>query len=47
MSVGHNGGICEGKHDIAPAISAAFLAAIKALEQRQGKRSSNAWQSGE
>jgi hypothetical protein len=33
MSGGHNGGKRKGKHNIAPAISAPFLA----VEQRQGK----------
>jgi hypothetical protein len=37
MSGGHNGGTCKGKHDIVPVARASFLAAIKALEQRQGK----------
>jgi hypothetical protein len=37
MSGGHNGGKRKGKHNIAPAISAPFLAAAEKVEQRQGK----------
>jgi hypothetical protein len=37
MSGGHNGGTRKGKYDIAPAMRAAFLAAIKEVEQREGK----------
>lgn len=37
MSGGYNGGTRKGKHDIAPAIRASFLAAIKIVEQKQGK----------
>ena len=37
MSGGYNSGIRKGKHDLAPAISAAFLIAVKSLKQEQGK----------
>jgi hypothetical protein len=37
MSGGYNGGTRKGKPDIAPAMRAAFLAAIKLVEQREGK----------
>jgi hypothetical protein len=37
MSGGYNGGTRKGKPNIAPAMRAAFLAAIKLVEQREGK----------
>jgi hypothetical protein len=37
MSGGYNGGTRKGKPDIAPAIRASFLIAVKKLEQRKGK----------
>jgi hypothetical protein len=37
MSGGHNGGTRKGKYDIAPVMRAAFLAAIKLVERREGK----------
>ena len=37
MSGGYNGGTRKGKYDIAPVMRAAFLAAVKEVEQREGK----------
>lgn len=37
MSGGHNGGSRKGKPNVAPVMRARFLAALKLVEQRQGK----------
>ncbi len=37
MSGGHNGGSRKGKPNVAPVMRARFLAALKLVEQREGK----------